>query len=412
MKPSFCLFIGFPDFSQRCPTRTPKKHPMSKCPYHDPFKEKRREGPVLETQFDGDPVPMILRLKDVRAAARDWQQFSSDAPFRVPIPREEDVRTVRQYPLEVDPPVHAEYRKIAEPFFKRPNEPEYVERMENLVDELLSMGLERDSLEIVREFAVPLQSRALTYLLNMPEAEAEIWISWGTHVFRDPVTGDGREKGAAMERYCNELFDRAEANPGEDFFSALNRATYQGRPLTRKEKLGYANIAFAGGRDTVINTVSTIVGYFAGAPQDLRRLREEPKLLATATEEMIRFATPLTHIGRLCPVDTEVHGAKVKAGGLISLGWAAANFDDTVFEDPETVKIDRKPNPHIAFGNGIHACLGAAHARLIVRTLLRLLAEKMERVELLAEERKVEREADYERVNAYDSLTVRFHPLK
>lgn len=381
---------------------------MSKCPYHDPFKKARRSGPVLNTEFDGDPVAMILGFKEVRKAARDYQQYSSDAPFRVPIPREEDVRTVRQYPLEVDPPVHKEYRAIAEPFFKRPLEPEYIQRVESLVDELvLEMG-KKESVEIVREFAVPLQSRALTYLLNMPESEADIWIRWGVHVFRDPVTGDGTEKGAAMERYCNQLFDKAEKAPGNDFFSALTKATFQGRPLSRKEMLGYANIAFAGGRDTIINTVSTIIAYFTENQRSLRFLAGNPKRIIVATEELIRFATPLTHIGRKCPVDTHVHGANVKAGNLISLGWASANFDETMFEEPETVKLDRKPNPHIAFGSGIHNCLGAAHARLIVRSLLKTLSQSVNRIDLVSANPKVEVEKDYTRENAYDSLTVKF----
>ena len=382
---------------------------MSKCPYHDPFKEARRKGPVLETQFDGEDVAMILTNKEVRRAAKDWKTFSSDAPFRIPIPREEDVRSVRQFPLEVNPPMHKAYRAIVEPFFKRPQAPENIQRMNDLVDELLKMAMQQESIEIVREFAIPLQSRALTCLLNMPESEAEIWIKWGVHVFRDPVTGDGTVKGAAMEKYCNDLFDKAEANPGDDFFSALTRAEIEGRKLTRKEMLGYANITFAGGRDTIINTVSTIIGYIADHPEALDSLRDNPKLLLTATEEMIRYATPLTHIGRLCPVDTDVHGVKVKADKLISLCWASANFDEAAFEDPETVKLDRRPNPHLAFGAGVHNCIGAAHTRLIVKTLLRKLSELTASVELVSEERKVEKEADYERVNAYDSLTVRLH---
>ena len=380
---------------------------MPDSPYHDPFQEARREQPAIATEFDGDPVAMILGFKQVREAARDFEKFSSDAPFRVPIPREEDVRTVRQYPLEVDPPVHADYRKIAEPFFKRPLQPEYIARMDAMIGELLTDACQRDSIEIVRQFAIPLQSRALTYLLNMPESEAQVWIQWGTHVFRD---ASGVSKGAEMEIYCNELFDQAQANPGEDFFSALTQATFQGRPLTRQEMLGYANIAFAGGRDTIINTVSTIIAYFAGHAEALDFLRDDPKKVIVAGEELIRYTTPLTHIGRLCPVDTEAYGVPVKAGNLISLCWASANFDETVFANPETVQLDRKPNPHIAFGNGIHNCLGAAHARLIVRTLVQKLCETAASITIVSEKRNVEKEAAYERCNAYEALTVRIQP--
>jgi cytochrome P450 len=92
--------------------------------HDDPFQAARAKCPIHVGTFKGERVPMILRLKDVREAAKDTVKFSSDAPRRIPIPSEEDVRTVRQYPLEVDPPVHAEYRKIVEPFFLRPKQPD------------------------------------------------------------------------------------------------------------------------------------------------------------------------------------------------------------------------------------------------------------------------------------------------
>ncbi len=380
---------------------------MSGCPYHDPFRQAREQAPVMATEFDGDPVAMILGFKEVRAAARDFATYSSDAPFRVPIPREEDVRSVRQYPLEVDPPVHAAYRKIADPFFRRPLEAGYIAKMEELVEELLAVAISRESIEIVREFAIPLQSRALTYLLNVPESEAELWVTWGTHVFRDE---SGVSKGAEMEAYTNSLFDRAEANPGDDFFSVLTRAEIDGRPLTREEMQGFANIAFAGGRDTVINTVSMVIGYIADHPEALEAMRENPKLVLTATEELFRYASPITHIGRICPTDTDVLGVEVKAGNLISLCWASANFDGEIFENPAEVRLDRKPNPHIAFGSGTHNCLGAAHARLIVRTLLRKLCELTGGIETISAHPKVEREADYQRTNAYHELRVKIVP--
>jgi cytochrome P450 len=380
---------------------------MAKCPYHDPFSEKRAKGPVLETEFDGDPVAMILGLKDVRKAARDWKTYSSDAPFRVPIPREEDLRSIRQFPIESDPPEHAEYRKIVEPAFNRPNEPEYQARMAGLIHEMISESISTQSIEAVSEFALPLQSRALTFLLGVPESEARFWIKWGVHVLRD---GDGPTKGKEMEQYCKEAFVRSSGWGEDNFFSILNQATFQGRLLTDDEKLGFANLAFAGGRDTVINTVCLILAHFAHQPDDLERLREEPELVNCAGEEFVRFATPLTHIGRKCPVDTEVHGVKVKADQLISLCWASANFDETVFDNPGEIRVDRKPNPHVAFGNGIHNCLGASHARLIIRTLLVQLTELVSSITLLSEQPKIEKTADYERVNSFESLELRMNP--
>ena len=183
----------------------------------------------------------------------------------------------------------------------------------------------------------------------MPDSEADIWIGWGTHVFRE---GDGRSKGTALEVYLNSLIDRAEAAPGDDFFSGLTRATFRGRPLTREEMLGYGSIMFAGGRDTVINSISGIIGHLSRSPSDFEYLRQDPKRIVNASEEYFRAISPVTHIGRVCPAKTEIHGVDVESGALVSLCFSSANHDETVFQAPEEVRLDRKPNPHVAFGFG------------------------------------------------------------
>jgi len=372
----------------------------------DPFAEARAKCPVLAADFqDGETIPMILRLKDVRQAAKDWETYSSDAPRRVPIPSEENVRTVRQYPLEVDPPVHAEYRKLVEPFFLRPKDPEFQARVDALIARLITEGLERGTLDAVRGFAIPLQSHALTYLLNVDEKEAETWIGWGVHVFKE---GDGESKGMFMENYCRGMFEAAEQNPGEDFFSALNQAEFQGRKLTMEEKLGFANIAFAGGRDTIIHTATRILAYFADHPEGLAFIRENPDKIKLAAEEFFRVYMPLTHIGRVCPHATEVHGHQVEAGGRVSLAWSSANRDPEMFEAPNEIRLDRKPNPHISFGYGIHMCLGAHHARVLMRSLLQQLATHIGSMEILEAEKNVEHETHYTRMIGYDRLLMQW----
>jgi cytochrome P450 len=377
------------------------------CPFHqqqpDPFGEPRRKDGVLVNNFQGTDVPMMLKHEDVRRMAKDWQTFSSDAPFKVPIPNEEDVRTVRQLPLETDPPDQADYRKIAEPFFNRAKDPAVIAQIEALISGLIDDALQRDSIEIVRDFAIPLQSRGLAYLLNTDQSEADIWIGWGMHVFRE---GDGTSKGKAMEAYANDLLDRAAAKPGDDFFSALTQAEFRDRPLTREEMLGYCSIVFAGGRDTIINSISGVIGHLAATPRDLEFLREDPKRIVGASEEFFRVISPTTHLSRKCPVGAEVYGVEVVPGGFVSLNFAAANYDESVFTDPETVKLGRRPNPHVAFGFGPHLCLGAAYARLVVRTLMKILCERVERIETLASEDKYEEETSYRRRLAYDRLEV------
>ncbi len=379
---------------------------MNKIP--DPFRDARNKEGVLECPFQGEKVPMILRHKDVREAAKDWKTFSSDAPFRVPIPSEEEVRSMRQLPIETNPPEHAEYRAIVEPFFARAKQPEMIAKVEALIDGKLADALSRESVEVVNDFALPIQSHALTYLLNVPESEATTYISWGIHVFK--VTGGAFKKGHVLEDYLHAQFDHATANPGEDFFSALAQATFRGRPLTREEMMGFGNLTFAGGRDTIIHSISAILAYLGRNPDALEYLREDHKRIVHASEEFFRAFMPLTHIGRVCPVDTNVHGVEVKAGGRVSLCWASANLDETVFDKPDEVRLDRKPNPHLSFGFGEHLCLGASHARLIMRTLLQKCVERVGGITVLEATERAEKEERYERAVGYESLTVKFSP--
>jgi cytochrome P450 len=371
----------------------------------DPFRESRRARGVLALPTDQEVIPLLLRHEDVRKAAKDWKVFSSDAPFRVPIPSEENVRSVRQLPIEIDPPEHTEYRKLVEPFFLRAKQPAFVARVEAITDRLVTEALVADSIEAVGRFALPLQSRALTVLLDVPEQEAERFIGWGVHVFHNE---HGESQGAELERYLNEQFDKASARPGDDFYGILTKATFQGRSLTRPEMLGFANLMFAGGRDTIIHTVSSVIGYFADRPEALEFLRSDPDRITHASEEFFRVFMPLSHIGRVCPAGANVHGIRVEPGNRASLCWASANLDETVFEHADTIHLDRRPNPHVAFGFGAHLCLGAAHARTVVRTLLAVLCRRVGRIELIDKRDRVERTTAYARTLGYETLTVRF----
>ncbi len=373
----------------------------------DPFRDDRQNSGVRLFDAGDEAIPMILRHAELRQAAKDWQTYSSDAPFRVPIPSEEHLRSVRQLPIETDPPEHTDYRTLVEPFFLRAKQPAFVARVEEITARLLDEAMGRDTVEVVSEFALPLQSRALTVLLGVAEAEAERFIAWGVHVFHGE---HGQQQARELEAYLGAEFDRAEANPGDDFYGVLTKATLQGRPLSREEKLGFANLMFAGGRDTVIHSVATAVGYLAEHPEAFAFLRDDPGRIVHASEEFFRAFMPLTQISRTCPVETEVHGMPVPAGGRVSLCWASANLDETVFEAADEVRLDRRPNPHVSFGFGPHLCLGAAHARTVMKAVLRLLCERVGQMRVVAARDRVEQTASYERPLGYESLEVAFEP--
>ena len=380
---------------------------MSEKPINDdPFRDAREKDGVMQCPFKGEMITMMLRHEDVRRAAADWKQFSSDAPFRVPIPSEETMRSVRQLPIELDPPDHREFRKLTEPFFLRAKKPEVIAAVKSMIESVVESLATGDSFEAVSELALPIQSRAFTWLLNMPQSEAEIWIQWGIHVFQPQ---EGEEKpGGSLEAYLNEQFDRAAANPGEDFFSTLTQIEFRGRKLTRDECLGFANLAFAGGRDTIIHTITSIIAWLGQNPAGLEYLREDTKRIVLASEEFFRVFMPLTQIGRVCPEGADVHGVKVSPGERVGLCWVSANHDESVFENAQDVVLDRRPNPHVAFGYRDHLCQGAAHARLVVRSLLEVLCNKGLAIEVIDSVRHVEEAEKFTRAVGYETLKVSF----
>ena len=215
-----------------------------------------------------------------------------------------------------------------------------------------------------------------------------------------------------MEEYTAEQFAKAEQDPGEDFFSFLNQAEFRGRKLSFQEKQGIANVTFAGGKDTIINVVSSILVYLSENPQALAFLREDEKRVIPACEEFVRFVSPLTAIARTCPHAAKVAGHQVPAGSRIGLCWPSANRDDSVFNKPGEVMLDRSPNPHIGFGFGPHNCLGAPHARAVIRSLLKGLCKLVQKIELISVEPRMECEESYSRQVGYDSARVCLNKAK
>ncbi|MCK0188921.1 cytochrome P450 [Arenibacter sp. F20364] len=385
---------------------------MEKSELPDPFEKARVDKGYGELNDQDDPVTMLLRLKDVRKTAHNYKTFQSAAqPGRIVVPSEVNIRDTRQIPFEVDPPVHGEYRAIVEPWFKRPLQAEYQEKLTAQIASLVDEILNKDTVEVVNQFALPLQSRALTLLLNTPFSESETWISWGTHVFRSEGEALDADKANILYDYIDQEIDRAIENPGEDMYSVLLSSDFQGRKLSKDEVKGVMVLTFAGGRDTVINAVTNSIAYLAEHPESLERLRKEPEIAAKAVEEFIRYFSPLTQMGRVVTEDTAVCDHAIKADTRVSLCWASANRDASVFENPNEIVLDRKINPHVGFGFSHHNCLGATHARQILKILLNTLATKVGSIEIQDYKENIESLDEFERKVGYDRINVKFNKL-
>lgn len=386
---------------------------MKKSKISDPFKEAREGKGFGEMNDQNDPVTMVLGHKDVRKCAHNWKTFQSggEEVGRIVVPSEVHIRDIRQIPFEVDPPEHKGYRDLVEPWFKRPLEAAYQESLSQIINDVVDEALSKGTLEVVEEFALKLQSRALTLLLNVPSHKADLWISWGTHVFRSEDTALDSDKANILYDYIDAEIDKAIANPGNDLYSVLLASEINDKKLTKEEVKGVIILTFAGGRDTVINAVTNSIAYFADHPQSLKRLRDEPEIMTTAIEELVRYFSPLTQMGRVVTEDTQVCEHALKAQSRIAMCWASANRDERVFEQANEVVLDRKVNPHVAFGFGTHNCLGATHARQIMRTLLTVLSQKVKSMEILECEENIENLDEFKRKVGFDSIQVKFNKL-
>ncbi len=371
----------------------------------DPFAEKRRSHGAVSGSLGDDDFLMVLRHGDVKAITRNWATFTSDVAFRVPIPSEADVRSVRQLPIETDPPRHTEYRALVQEVFGRETSRRIRPDVAAIVDRLLDQALAAGEIEVVRDFAVPVQSRALALLLGRPQAEATRWISWGTHVFRD---FSDRPEGNAheLDRYLDEVIEAAFVAPGDDFFGLLVRSEFDRRPLNRDEVMGFANLAFAGGRDTLIHLIVNSLHHLATNPEMLTRAKRDPALLESAAEEYLRYFSPIAHIGRVVTEPTEILGHRLEPDDTVSICFASANRDETVFDRPDELVLDRRPNRHVAFGHGPHTCLGAPHARMVLATVLERIVERVETLEVIDATATIEDLGAFRRAVGYEPLRL------
>lgn len=347
---------------------------------HDPYSLFRDAGHIV-TRRGEQVFPLIVNYDDVRQAAKDWQTFTSDTPFEVPIPHERNVRNVRQLPIESDPPEHALFRAMAGGTFGRDAIEAHAAFVGDVVEQLLVRALDRGTIDVVPDLALPTVNSALAAALGRPVEDAELWLSWGIHVFHPRGHGP-KEVNAELDGYLEGVVDEARRGGDAGFFGQLADARFGTRSLTREEMLGFANLMFAGGRDTVVSAIATAFVVLADLPDALGWIRSDPANARSAVDEILRIRTPLPYIGRHATIGTRAGGCPVARGDLVALGFAAANRDPSAFENPDDCDLSRRPNRHIAFGYGPHTCLGAHLARMEVRVTLERTAALVDRIEL------------------------------
>ena len=306
-------------------------------------------------------VAELTSLADVRAAAKDWPLFSSR------LQGDPDVRDYPQLPLEVDPPEHGAYRVLLEPILGRRAILALEPGIRAIARELVNSFARSGRAEAVHQLAVPMVARTIALVLGRPEDAAELG-SWGLTSWEH--LPDGTRSGRRVDEYVDRVLD-AGRRPGADgAFARIATATIDGRPLTRREQVGLANLLLAGGRDTVIHMLCGAMWHLArdGAARAL--LRDNPSRLQLAIEEYLRYFSPNAGMERRITADIATGWGNARAGDVVVLGFGPANHDPAAFEAPGEIRLDRRPNPHLAFGSGPHTCVGIHLARLEARVFL------------------------------------------
>lgn len=308
-------------------------------------------------------LPEVQGHGAVKAASKDWARFSSD------LQGDADVRAYRQLPLEVDPPAHGAYRDLLLPFFGRVQVAAMEPGFRDAARDLVARFVERGHLDAVEELALPMVLRGLAVAFRRPQ-DLATWTAWGVETWIE--RGDGTRDGAHLDAYLDAVVDEAMAapDPNGDVFARLAVGTIDGRPLTRDELLGLTNLVLAGGRDTVVKLICAALWHLARTPADLAALRADPAALPVAIEEWLRWMSPLPRMERELRETTVVGGVERAPGERVMLSFVSANHDPAVFADAASVHIDRRPNHHIAFGNGPHTCVGAHLAKVETRIFL------------------------------------------
>jgi cytochrome P450 len=327
----------------------------------------QRAGTIGVRRLEG--VAELTSLTEVRAAARDWATFSSR------VAGDPDVRDYPQLPLEVDPPEHGAYRALLDPILGRRAVAALEPAVRAIARDLVAGFARRGRTEAVRELAVPMVASTIAHAFGRPGDAAEL-ASWGITSWE--IQPDGTRNGARLDAYVARALDwgaaaattETTADAPADAFGRIATSAIDGRPLTRTEQVGMANLILAGGRDTVILVLCGAMWHLAGDTAARGRLRAEPDRLQLAIEEYLRYLSPNPGMERRVAADVTGEWGSARAGEIVVLGWGPANHDATAFEAPGEIRLDRRPNPHLAFGSGPHTCIGIHLARLEARVFL------------------------------------------
>ncbi|MFZ2174908.1 MAG: cytochrome P450, partial [Rhodococcus sp. (in: high G+C Gram-positive bacteria)] len=342
----------------------------------------RSKCPVAHTDAH-DGYWVVSKYSDVADVARDDDTFSSSREYPdgsragVTVP----VTPLRQVPIEMDPPEFFTYRKLLNASFSpaaaKRWEPFLREATTFCIDQIIESG----SCDLVRDITSPVPAIFTLELLGLPK---ENWQSFSeiTHDMVHTVPGSPEYEVASagmvdIVASVSEAIALRRANPTPDLLSTLVHSEVDGEPMTDQRLIEMITLVIFGGVDTTGSLISSVLEWLFHNPEQRTLLREDFSLLPQATEEFLRYFSPVQGLARTATRQCTVGDQEIQADEKLLISWASANYDESVFDKPEEVQLDRYPNRHQAFGLGIHRCLGSNFARSQFRIVMEEVLRRM-----------------------------------
>jgi cytochrome P450 len=381
--------------------------PFAHAAWDDPYGAYawlRDEAPVYEIPDRG--LWVLSRFDDVQAAVSDPSSFSSEQGISLDGRMSKPGDGVPPNLLTLDPPRHDELRRLVSRAFTPRTvadlEPRVREVTRQLLDELVVDG----GLDLM-DLAAGLPTIVIAELLGIPAGDKEMFRQWVESVVTLDPSELARTRGGGagifeLFAYLQRVIDERVVERRSDLISALLDAEVDGERLAPEEVLGFTLVLLAAGFETTKNLVGNAVWLLDGHREVRTRVVADPSLLPTTIEEVLRYESPVIGLARTTTRAVELHGVVIPEGARVQMNYAAANRDDRAFAHPDTFDIDRSDQRHLAFGHGIHFCLGAALARLEGRVALEELLARYPVHEVVGFERLP---SAY--IRGFASLTVR-----
>jgi cytochrome P450 len=368
------------------------------------FARLRAESPVFFDERWG--LTFFTRHADIHAILRD-RRFGRDVRHAVPetdIDREAFDRIYPQrYPtwtafiresfIDFEPPRHTRLRRLVQSAFGRRASESYRPRLDETAERLIDQALEEGAMEAIGGYAEPIPLTMIAELMGVPASDQEQLVDWSHAIVRlyDQACTD--EEGEAAEaatsqfvEYVRDMVDRRRSRPTDDLVSALVEARVDGDRLDEDEIVATCILTLNAGHEATVQAIGNGLLALARHPDEYRRLRDDVSLLRTATDELLRYDTPLQMFERWVLEDIDWNGVSLRRGSKVGLLFGSANHDDEAFDRPEVLDLARVDNPHISFGGGIHYCVGAPLASVELDVAFAHLARKVGSIELETDE--------------------------